>query len=576
MGQPPIAGKSSSPGIAIGKLWRAPLKNFVLPKRRLEKAEVPGELIRTRTALEQTALQLEALQQRLCRFREQAQIDILESHQMLLQDPLLYQQLEHQIQNAAINAEWALEKTVEHFKMELMNLSHPQAQARLQDMEAVSERLLHTLTGQAETNWHAIPPGRWIVAAEALPPSAIAHFPKDRVIGFVTAEGGPTSHTIIIARSLNFAAIVGIGLEALQEITTETPCILDGFEGHLLLEPTPSQHQRSETLANKHHALEALLLKESHKPAATSDGQSIRIEANMEWPEEIPVLLNHGAEGVGLYRTEYLFMDRVAPPTEEEQFEIYRKILTQMQKKPVTIRTVDLPETDGNNAPPKNPALGLRGLRRSLYAPATFRTQLSALLRASSFGTLRILFPMVTSLEEFQQARRHVAQVAQELGIPPVPLGAMIEVPSAALIADHLAGACDFFAIGTNDLIQYTFATDRTDPKLAQLYGSFHPAIFQLLPKITQAAKKARIPLSLCGELAGDPDYLPLLIGLEIETLSMTPLSIPMAKRRIGQLSGKKCGEVMEAVSHLKTAKEIENHLKNAFGNLLDSTVREG
>jgi multiphosphoryl transfer protein len=399
-----------------------------------------------------------------------------------------------------------------------------------------------------------------IIVAEDLTPSVTAALPKDRVLGFCTAVGGPTAHSAIIARALSLPAVVSAG-PGILEWSNGTTLILDGSSGLLTPQPDVAALAKAETARQQWQAQKEEAAAASGQPAVTQDGHHIEVVANIGGLADAETAVTAGAEGVGLLRTEFLFLDRTEAPDEEEQFAVYRDIARAMGERPVIVRTLDiggdkpLPYID---VPPEtNPFLGERGIRLCLARPALLRQQLRAILRAAKYGRLRIMFPMVSDIEELRQARAMVNEVAAELGAPPVEIGIMIEVPSAALMADRLAAEVDFFSVGTNDLTQYTLAIDRQHPALAGKSDGLHPAVLRLIEHTVQGAKAAGKWVGVCGELGADAQAVPILIGLGVAELSVSVPAIPAVKAQIRQLTLSDAQELANRALNCATAAEV-------------------
>jgi phosphotransferase system enzyme I (PtsI) len=409
-----------------------------------------------------------------------------------------------------------------------------------------------------------------VVAHDISPADAAILVKTGRVAAFVTDFGGQTSHTAIVARAREIPAVVGV-VRATEHVRTGDVVAVDGARGLVLINPGEQQLALFRETMRRHLAVEASALRTAELQAVTTDGQRIRLNGNMEFPEEIPSLLAHGAEGIGLYRTEFLFLNRAVPPTEEEHYQCYRQVLESMGNRPVTIRTLDL---GGDKVPGKkpekeaNPAMGLRAIRYCLQHREMFRVQLRAMLRASAHGNMRIMFPLISGLTELREARSELEHCRSELGragVPlgkPFPVGIMVETPSAAWIADRLAQEADFFSVGTNDLIQYSLAIDRQNRDVAYLYRPLHLAVLRSLQNILAAGKAAGIPVAMCGEMAGDPAFTLVLLALGFDELSMTAGQISGVKgiiRRVGRGEAK---SLLEKAMEFSTAEEIERYVR--------------
>jgi phosphotransferase system enzyme I (PtsI) len=420
-----------------------------------------------------------------------------------------------------------------------------------------------------------VPPEGAIVVARDLSPADTALLLHERKLaGFVTDLGTPTSHTAIVARALGVPAVVGVA-RASGSAGRGDWIVVDGARGTVILNPTPEERSDYQTARERYLAHERELLSTRDLPATTLDGVTVRLVGNIEFAEEVESLLDHGGEGVGLYRTEFLFLSRTDLPGEEEHYQNYRQILETLAPRPVTIRTFDLGADKlpaGQKAHAENPALGLRALRYCLRQPDLFRAQLRGLLRAGAHGNLKIMFPMVSGVAELRAAKGFLLDVAEELRaegtrveLPPV--GIMVELPSAALIADRLATECDFLSIGTNDLIQYTLAIDRQNKDVAYLYRPMHLAVLRTLALICDAGRRAEIPVSMCGEMAGEPLYALVLLGLGLSELSMNGPSIPLVKRVVRAARASDGRELLDRLLELTAAEDIDRAVREEMAN---------
>ncbi len=544
-------GIGISGGIAIGPAFvidqhGVPVPEYVVPAGQVEK-----ELRRFHTAVAKTQRQLTQLKQKAESLPAGAADDIallLEAYKGMLSSSRLVRGVEEQIQSSHTNAEAAIQRQIVAISASFAAMDDPYLAARAADISEVGVRLIRNLLEQQYNPFADAPEGS-VIVAEEITPADTALMNPDRVAGFAAVLGGAEGHAAIMARALGLPAASGVaGL--VQGVNTGDIVIVDGNKGEIVVRPTvvTLQNYRQE-LAKQ--LRETRKLKSLHNvPAVTTDGTVVALQANLELPREVEAAIDAGATGIGLLRTEFMFMNRPDLPDEDEQFEVLRKLVHQLNGKPVTVRTLDvggeklataLGETMGESV---NPALGLRAIRLGLREPKLLDTQLAAILRASAYGPVRILIPMVSSVAQMRQVREHLVQVERRLqrrgvklphALPPV--GAMIEIPGAALAADALAKICDFFAIGSNDLTQYTLAIDRGDDRVAELYDPYHPAVLRLIQFTAAAAWRANIPLSLCGEMAGDPRAAALLIGLGLRELSMAPPRLPPVKQEIRQLS---------------------------------------
>ncbi len=555
-------GLSVSPGVAIGKVQKIDLSVENYPKYWITEKEINAESRRFRKAIQQCQQYLLKLQQDLCKFQVGEKAQILDSYQLIAKDQSLREATLKYLNNELVNVEWAFMKAVD-----TMNASMGETNS---DLCHVAHQILKHLAGQEHSSLPQFKKGAVVVAPD-LSPADMAHMSRSTVSGFATVAGGTTSHTAIMARALEIPAVAGIE-DIDKAVEEEAPIIIDGSKGIVILHPRAADLKKYRTLKKKHEQTDRLLLKEAQLPAITLDGFEIRLSANIELIEEIPIVKSHGAHAIGLYRTEAFFLRRQMSPSEDDQYEHYRRILGRMKPRRVTIRTLDI---GGEKVLPDslpgeslNPALGLRSIRYCLHDKALFTTQLRALLRASRFGKLRILLPMISSLDEIRAVTKLIDNIRQELREAKIrvsrqiEVGAMIETPAAAVMADAIAAEVDFLSIGTNDLTQYCLAVDRTNEQVSPLYDPYHPAIIRLLKQIVDAGRSRNIEVCICGEIAGDPEYFPILLGLGVTELSMNPHSIPLVNRRLRQSRFKDSNQALEECLHAKTADEVRQAIK--------------
>ncbi len=562
-----LKGIGVSPGIAIGPAYVLLAGRLKIARRFIRPQDVNQEIARFHKALEITASELKEVKALIPEGMPQA-LSIIDAHLLMLQDPVLLRETERLIQERRVNTEWALLQIFERYKRLFASFEDPYLRERIHDLEQLIDRMILALQGQ---NNHTAPLEPAIIVAKDLSPADTARLQADTTKAFVTEEGSRTSHTAIVARSLGFPAVVAVqGI--LAEVNPGDLLAVDGLTGEVVI--NPSQELIEEFLERRHRyqARRALLHTEAKEPAVTKDGRRIAIRANLELVDEIPLILEHGAEGVGLYRTEYLYVTRNTLPTEEELLLAYRQVVEGVRPHPVTIRTLDI---GGDKFARQfdwpeeiNPALGLRAIRLCLKNPDLFKVQLRAILRASAFGKVRIMFPLISGLGELQEAKRILRQIQDELraeGHPfdeAIQVGVMIEVPSAAAIADLLAQEVDFFSIGTNDLIQYALAIDRGNQEVAHLYEPLHPGILRIIQQIVSAGHEAGIEVSMCGEMAGELHYIPLLVGLGLNELSMNAQTIPEVKSLIRELYFTECQALAQEALRLATPEAIDTLLR--------------
>lgn len=557
----------ASSGIAIGQAYIIPSTGTHFPKYWISDKEIPHEISRFKQAVQKSVRQLSIIKDKLCRFQGREQIQILESHVMLLKDPIFSENTAALISENKINSEWALDKVVAQLKLAFANIRDEYLRERKNDIDYIGKRILKNLLGEQDHGFKQLPYPSTIVVAHDISPADFAALPRHQLAGVITSFGGETSHTAIMARALEIPAIVGFG-EITSHVHEGEPLIIDGLGAQIVVKPSKAQldkfkrKQRQQQLATKK------LLRESHEPAVTLDGYKMQLMANIDLIDEIPMALEYGAEGIGMYRTEYLFLNRLEYPAEEEQYKHYKSILKMMKGRPVTIRTLDIggDKLFGNIEEHMNPALGLRAIRLCLKEVELFKTQLRALYRASTHGHLKILFPMISCVEELRQIHAIIHDVRHELHREKVkvkmqvPIGIMIEVPSAAIVADQMARDVQFFSIGTNDLIQYTLAIDRTNEQVSYLYQPYHPAILRLLHMTATAARQAQIDITMCGEIAGDPKYITPLLGLGLNALSMNAISIPRVKKLLRSQYQRNAIRRLESALLASTSDEVADY----------------
>jgi phosphotransferase system enzyme I (PtsI) len=582
-----LVGIAASPGIAIGRCWSVDRRRVRTPKRRLGPDEVEAELARFRTALDVSDLQLAEVREKVERRDGSAQAAehtaIIDMHRMMLKDEMLVHEAQRLVREERLNAEWAVKRAVRKIKSAFHEQADEYFKERRADVDYVGERIIKNLLGQAPDVDELPPEGAIIVAHDLSPADTALLLHERKVAAFVTDGGAKTSHTAIVARALEVPAVVGVG-KVTSLVDRGDWIIVDGSRGVVVINPTPGERSDYEEAQARYRAAEEELLRTRDLPARTQDEVTVRVAGNIEFEEEVPSLLSHGGEAVGLYRTEFLFLGRPDLPSEEEHYQNYRRILEALAPRPVTIRTFDLGGDKlpaGMRVPAENPALGLRAIRYCLRQPDLFRAQLRALLRASVHGNLKIMFPMISGVAELRVARRALDEVRAELerqGVrpkPEIPVGIMIELPSAALIADRLARECDFFSIGTNDLIQYTIGIDRQNKDVAYLYKPLHLAVLRMLDIICNAARQAGIPVSMCGEMAGEPVYALVLVGLGVSELSMNGPSIPLVKRVIRAAKASDGRALVARLLALTTADDIEREVKAEMSRRFPGLVGE-
>jgi len=569
-----LRGIGGSPGICIGKAYLVDKEGVDVVKQYVVREDaVPAEVGRFKTAVKKAQ---EALRRIIDEtpeeFRQHAQI--LETHMVLLEDKLLYDRTIDVIEKEKVNAEWALKKVVSLVKPMFENMSDDYLKQRAEDITHVSDRIMENLVGADQVNIAHIDK-RVILVARDLSPAETSQIQLERIKGFVTNRGGRASHTSIIAQTLQIPAVLGIG-NATMKIKNDDIIVVDGKAGIVVVNPTEQTLLETEERQERYEIEKALMVRKSHLPAQTEDGIRIPVMGNIELPEEVVSVLDHGGDGIGLYRTEFQYLSRPDFPGEDVLFENYKDVIDVMGDRPVTIRTLDINGDKAVNyirdTRELNPALGLRAIRYCLKKPEIFKTQLRAILRAAAYGNVRILIPMISGIAEVEQALAMLDEAADSLirqGFAykrDVPVGIMIEVPSAVITADILAEKVDFFSIGTNDLIQYTLAIDRNNRHVAHLHQPLHPAILWMIKRTCDAARAKGIQTYMCGEMAAEPLFAPILLGLGVDELSMNPQAIPMVKNAIRSINTENVAPFIEKAMTMTTCAAVQEMLERFSG----------
>ena len=561
-----IKGIGVSPGIVIGKAYLLDRRKIEAPARVLPEFQVPQEVSRFLDAVEESKKQLRTAKDKLLHEDAAGPSYILDTHLLLLEDKKLIENTVQTIKQSWINSEWALKINLDRVRKVFDSIDDDYLKSRKTDVDYVGERILRNLMGK-ETESIAQIKEEVIIVAHDLSPADTAHMVKDKVTAFVTDMGGKTSHTAIMARSLDITAVVG-SETATHSVNTGDTLIVDGITGVVVVNPSPEIMQEYQDRQRVRQKMERELFQYRDLPAETLDGYRVKVLANIELVDEIPSVLQHGAEGIGLYRTEYLYLNRKDLPSEEEHFQAYKKVVEGIYPHPAVIRTLDIGGdkfmSHMDLAEEMNPAMGLRAIRFSLKEVGIFKVQLRAILRASAYGKVKLLLPMISGATEVREVKKILQEVRLNLsaeGIafdPEMEVGIMIEVPSAVTIADILAKEVDYFSIGTNDLIQYSLAIDRVNEAVTHLYQPLHPAVLRLIRNVAKAAHQEGIRVAMCGEMAGEPLYVPILLGLELDDLSMNVLSIFRVKKILRAYTYRECKELVEEALQLATPEEIE------------------
>ena len=576
MGDQPVTNKiihgvGASAGIVNGKAFLVD-RSLVRPvQKRIGPRDVDREVERFKRALEESRAQLAEIKDRILDPEVRQHSFILDVHGMILNDAMLIQNTIDTIRKKKVNAEWALDQTIGKLDSAFSAIEDEYLKERRSDLRYVSVRVFRNLQGKKQDDITKIR-GNVIVVAHDLSPADTLQMNLKHVSGFVTDMGGKVSHTAILARSLGIPAVVGLNV-ATALINGGDLLVMDGESGEVVVNPTEEVSRSFLERKRRIKFLEREVIKYASLPAETQDGVPVHLQANIEMVEEVPSLKMYGAQGVGLYRTEILFLNRKELPTEEEQFQVYRRLAEALHPDPATIRTLDIGGDKILSDYPKgnemNPAMGLRAVRFSMKEIHIFKDQLRAILRASAFGKLKLLIPMISGIQEIRQVKTVVQEVKRGLSRskvafdPEIQLGVMIEVPSASITADILAKEVDFFSIGTNDLIQYALAIDRVNEHVSYLYEPLHPAILRIIRNIVQSAHQAKIPVAICGEMAAEPLYGLILLGMGLDEFSMNPASIPRMKRILRLSRFEDAAGLVGRVFRFQTASEIERYVRS-------------
>ena len=563
-----LTGIAVSPGIVIGKARLVDRsKQKIIYQYLINDNEIQREVKRFKKALELTKEQILSLKKRMSDSIKEHSF-ILDTHLMIVDDNMIAKATIDIILEEKINAEWALKKSVQNIRRVFNQIDYEYIRDRINDVENVVERILRNLSGKEQESLSKIKE-RVIIVAHDLTPADTSELNTSMVMGFITDVGGKTSHTAIMAQSLKIPAV--LGLEKATNIEDGKLLIIDGYNGEVIVNPDDDTIITYQEKAINYENYISSVLRLSHLPSKTVDGYTIAVKANIEFLEEVVSAKDSGAEGIGLYRTEFLYLRNKGIPTEDELFENYKQVAEIIAPDPVTIRTLDiggdkiLPHNKLSNE--ANPALGLRAIRFCLKEQDIFKSQLRAILRASTHGNIKIMFPMISGIQEFLDAKKIMSHVMEDLKKKNIPydenikVGAMIEIPSAVMVADILAESADFFSIGTNDLIQYTLAIDRSNENVAYMYEPYHPAVIRMIIQIVKAAKHSGIEVSLCGEMASDPFCIPILLGVGINELSLNATSIPLLKKLIRSLSKEEAEKDIETIIKLKTSEEVRKFI---------------
>ncbi|XPV76571.1 MAG: phosphoenolpyruvate--protein phosphotransferase [Desulfovibrio sp.] len=567
-----LNGISVSTGIAIGRAYFINRSyRAKLPRREIAPIIVDSEIERLQRAFDAVKAELTASRENMPEELREHQL-IIDSYLLMLEDPKLRKASCENIQKRSINAEWALEEAVLDLEKAFSALDNEYIRERIQDVELVFNHVLAELMGKQEDL--SCIEGRVIILAHDLTPADTVKLEISRIMAFATIQGGKTSHTGILARTLTIPAIVGV--ERLEEQVDDGELIvIDGITGHIVVGPSEEELEAYFKKQVQFETYQRKIIRECNLPAETKDGHSVQVVANIELIEEVTSVLDYGGEGVGLYRTEYSYMNRDDLPTEDELAETYTDLASILEPRKTVFRTLDLGAdkfvSSYGRLNEANPAMGLRAIRFCLRHRDMFREQIRAILRASPYGDVCIMFPMISGLQELRQAKQVLFQCMKELKAeghpfnPDIPVGIMVELPAAVMVAEFLAEEVDFFSIGTNDLIQYSLGIDRTNHHVSYLYQPLHPAIVRAIKHVVDAGHQAGIEVSLCGEVASDPYCVPILMGMDIDCLSLSPQAIPGIKRIIRQTTMEDCKTLLREVIKCRTVPRINSLVRKSI-----------
>jgi phosphotransferase system enzyme I (PtsI) len=576
-------GIAVSPGVISGPAFVMGAEDFRIPHRFVRVTAVESEIARFRAALDAVCDEIAGNAKMAAAQLGKQYGQIFSAHLQMARDPQFVEEIESLIRDKCYSPEFAASFVLRRNAKVLQNLGNTYLAERAADVIDLKKRILSHLLGERRQSLaHLTTPV--VVLAHNLTPSETARLDKRYVLGFATEVGGHTSHTAILAGALEIPAIVGVGA-FLSDVSGGETVILDGNHGEVVIDPDEPAHEKYLDNHARYLTVSQRLEGMRTLTAETSDGVRIQLMGNIEFPEEAEHCVERGADGVGLYRTEFLYLKNDREPTEEDHYKAYCKVVNAFPRQPVVIRTLDLGADKVPGGFPDhfhggNPVLGLRSIRLSLQNLPLFKTQLRAVLRAAVHGDVRVMFPLVSSLLEFRQARMVVGDVMEDLeeqGIPfkrDIPVGMMVEVPAAVMLAEDFDREADFFSIGTNDLIQYTLAVDRADPSVASLYSSGDPAILRLIRRVVEASRKEDIPVTVCGQMSSSPIYVPLLLGMGLRQLSVTPHAIPELKEIIRKVTIPQTEEIAARAQSLELARDVESYLQSELKKICPDSYR--
>ncbi len=569
-------GVAVSPGISIRPAYVLDTEELSIPKRNIESSQVQAALERYRKARQAAVEELQALQHRVEIQLGKELSGIFKAHQMLIEDPTMCAQVEKRITDELHSPEYAVTRSYRNAAKRMQSIGDRIFAERVRDIWDVENRLVRHLVGERLEEFRSLSEDVILIAVD-LSPSQTAGLDKEKTLGFATDQGGRTSHTAIVAKALGIPAVVGLG-NITSEVNNGDLVIIDGRKGIVIVdpdEPTLADYRNKERL---YRAFQSELSEIRDLPAETIDGYRIHMWANIESPEEIEHALANGAEGIGLYRTEFLYVNK-PEPSEEDHFSAYKRSIELLHGRPIVIRTLDLGGdkffVEESVTPEKNPFLGCRSIRYCFEHLNVFKTQLRAILRASAYGPVRIMIPMISSMMELMRVHMILDDVRNELddrGVPydrSIPLGIMVEVPSAAIVADQLSKKIDFFSVGTNDLVQYTLAVDRVNERVANLYQPIDPSVIRLVTNVIEVGRDMKIPVSMCGEMCGEVEYTLPLIGLGLFHLSLAPAMIPEVKAVIRSISMREAKDLVRTIRNSVDPRRTERYLKEKVRKII-------
>jgi len=564
-----LQGIAVSPGVAIGEALVIDTEGFRIPRRFVARELVQDELERLSKAIAAAGAEIERNREAVSRELGDQYAAIFDAHLQMLRDPKLWGELEGMIRDRHYSPEYAVSRTLRRYAKAFQNAQHSRLAERASDIFDIEKRLLRHLLGRRREGLSRLTSPA-VILAHNLTPSETANLDRRFVLGFVTEVGGPGSHTAIVAEALELPAVVGVG-PFLSDVAGGDQVIIDGDQGLIILQPDPPTVEHYRLQAEVQRSAAARLVELRDLPAETADGVRIELMGNIEFPHEVEHCVERGSDGIGLYRTEFLYLTSDREPTEEDHYEAYCRVARAMGDRPVVVRTFDMGADKfmpGVADEERNPFLGLRSIRLSLRNLPLFRTQLRAILRASAEGNLHVMFPLIATLQELRQAKTVLSDVMEDLEESRVafnrqiPIGMMVEVPSAVMMIDHFVEEVSFLSIGTNDLIQYTLAVDRGNKEVANLYNASDPAMLRLIDMTLKSAHRRGIPANMCGQMSGSTTYTQLLIGLGLRHFSVAPGAIPEIKRVVRQSTVPDCQRIAKRAMGMESAQTINNYLR--------------